>query len=136
LVDVVFSLNNFSWMASMNMIESVHSVISNYANFNDRASRSEFWWWKLLFFGIYILSVIVSRKIVLLEILLIVISLAIFIPNLAVDVRRLHDTDRSGWWILLMFVPVIGLIVLLVFWSQKGTAGSNRFGADPLDYYY
>lgn len=59
-------------------------------------------------------------------------SLVIFLPTLAAGVRRLHDTDRSGWWLLLMFLPVIGAIVLIVFLAQKGTAGTNRFGPDPL----
>ena len=55
-----------------------------------------------------------------------------FLPALAVSVRRLHDTDRSGWWILLMFVPVVGTIVLIVFFCLRGGAGRNRFGPDPL----
>jgi uncharacterized membrane protein YhaH (DUF805 family) len=57
-----------------------------------------------------------------------VVSLGLLLPNLAVTVRRLHDTDRSGWWILLGLIPVIGTIVLLVFYVQPGTAGSNQFG--------
>ena len=59
-------------------------------------------------------------------------SLATFIPSLAVGVRRLHDTNRSGWWLLLLFVPLIGAIVLLVWFCTPGTSGSNNYGDDPL----
>lgn len=59
-------------------------------------------------------------------------ALATLIPSLAVGVRRLHDTDRSGWWLLIGLIPLIGAIVLLVFYVEKGTVGTNRFGEDPL----
>ena len=55
-------------------------------------------------------------------------SLAVLLPSLAVGVRRLHDTDRSGWWLLIGLVPLIGFIVLIVFFVQKGTEKENRFG--------
>jgi len=58
-------------------------------------------------------------------------SLAVLLPSIAVAVRRLHDTDRSGWWFLLGFIPIIGGIVLLVFYVLEGTRGPNRFGPDP-----
>ena len=64
-------------------------------------------------------------------ILLALYSMAIFIPNLAVAVRRLHDQDKSGWWILIGFVPLIGGIWLLVLYCLDGTPGPNRFGPDP-----
>jgi uncharacterized membrane protein YhaH (DUF805 family) len=58
-------------------------------------------------------------------------SLATLIPALAVNVRRLHDTDRSGWWLFIQLVPILGTIVLLVFLATDGTKGDNRFGPDP-----
>jgi uncharacterized membrane protein YhaH (DUF805 family) len=58
-------------------------------------------------------------------------SLFAFIPNLAVTIRRLHDTDKSGWFILLGLIPLVGAIVLLVFYFMDGTRGPNRFGPDP-----
>lgn len=58
-------------------------------------------------------------------------SLAVLIPGIAVSVRRLHDTERSGWWLLIGLVPLIGAIVLLVFMVQDSKAGSNRFGENP-----
>ncbi|MET0531317.1 MAG: DUF805 domain-containing protein, partial [Microvirga sp.] len=59
-------------------------------------------------------------------------ALAFLLPGIAVSVRRLHDTDRSGWWMLLLFVPLVGAIVLIVWFCMRGTIGQNRFGADPL----
>lgn len=61
------------------------------------------------------------------------LTLAIFIPSLAVGVRRLHDTDRRGWWLLIVFFPIIGSIVLLIFFIMSGTRGPNRFGPDPVE---
>jgi uncharacterized membrane protein YhaH (DUF805 family) len=58
-------------------------------------------------------------------------GLGLFLPNLAMQIRRLHDLDRSGWWVLLAFIPLIGIIVLIVWWATEGTRGSNRFGGDP-----
>jgi len=58
-------------------------------------------------------------------------SLAVLIPTLAVTVRRLHDVDRSGWWIFINLIPLIGFIVLLVFAVTDGTPGSNRYGPNP-----
>ena len=60
-------------------------------------------------------------------------TLAMLIPNIAVSVRRLHDTDRSGWWLLIVFFPIIGSIVLLIFFIMSGTRGANRFGPDPVE---
>lgn len=60
-------------------------------------------------------------------------TLAVLIPSIAVAVRRLHDSDRSGWWILLVFVPVLGMLILLVFMIIGGTRGPNRFGPDPVE---
>ncbi len=58
-------------------------------------------------------------------------SLAVFIPTFAVTVRRLHDTSRTGWWLLIAFIPLIGAIVLLVFMFLDSTAGTNEYGLDP-----
>jgi uncharacterized membrane protein YhaH (DUF805 family) len=62
----------------------------------------------------------------------IVLWLATLIPSLSVTIRRLHDLDKSGWWLLILLVPLIGAIVLLVFMCIEGTRGTNRFGPDPL----
>ena len=62
-----------------------------------------------------------------------IFALGVLVPGIAVGVRRLHDTDRSGWWLLIGLIPVIGTIVLLVFLISGGTRGTNRFGPDPLE---
>jgi uncharacterized membrane protein YhaH (DUF805 family) len=59
------------------------------------------------------------------------VTLGLLLPGLAMQIRRLHDVDRSGWWVLLAFVPLIGIIVLIVWWATEGTRGPNRFGSDP-----
>jgi len=122
----------------MDFQQAIQSGFSNYANFNGRAARSEFWYWQLFVtiggLAGELLDLVVSYGV--LDIggspLSILFWLATFIPNLAVMVRRLHDTDRSGWWLLLFFIPLIGPIVLIVWWCTRGTSGYNRFGADPL----
>ncbi|EED39702.1 conserved hypothetical protein [Stenotrophomonas sp. SKA14] len=111
--------------------------MNRYAQFSGRASRSEFWWFQLfiviLSLPLYVLSFIAgytqSGTLALVSTgLSVVMWLAVIVPLIAVTVRRLHDTDRSGWWYLLMLVPVVGLVVL-VFLLLPGTPGENRFGA-------
>jgi uncharacterized membrane protein YhaH (DUF805 family) len=63
---------------------------------------------------------------------MLIVALGLLIPSIAVAMRRLHDTDRSGWWLLIAFIPFIGSIVLLIFFVLEGTRGPNRFGPDPL----
>jgi len=106
-------------------------VLKKYAVFTGRARRKEYW----MFF---LLSLIIAFALAFIEGLVgspgvvgVVYSLATLIPGLAVTVRRLHDTDRSEAYFLLAFVPLIGLIVLLVFLAQDGTSGQNRYGANP-----
>ncbi|PLL11753.1 DUF805 domain-containing protein [Tabrizicola sp. TH137] len=113
----------------MNMIEAVKAVFSNYATFSGRARRSEYWWFVL--FNI-IVSVVLALVMGGNSIVNSLWSLAVLLPSLAAGARRLHDIDRTGWWLLIGFIPVIGLIVLIVFLASKGTPGPNRFGSDPL----
>ncbi|MXU66357.1 DUF805 domain-containing protein [Oceanomicrobium pacificus] len=129
----------------MNMQESVRHVLSNYATFSGRAPRPEFWWWVLFVFVLLLVTQAIDAFLIvpLLGIepalegenpsrpLSMLVSLALIIPNLAVGVRRLHDTDKSGWWILIGLIPIIGFLVLLYFYAQKGTEGENRFGPPP-----
>ena len=100
--------------------EAINSCFAKYATFDGRASRSEFWWWCLFTFLASAAFGILSQK------LAGVFSLLVLLPSLAVAVRRLHDTDRSGWFLLLWLVPVIGWIVLIVFAVQEAKE-PNRF---------
>lgn len=119
----------------MNFGQAVSSGFSNYATFAGRACRSEFWYWTLFSFVASIClslldSVVFPQN--LWSPLSSIFSLAILLPSIAVTARRLHDIDKSGWWILLIFVPIVGWIVLVVWEIRKGDDDSNRFGADPL----
>lgn len=111
----------------MNIQTSVKACLSKYVDFKGRASRSEFWW--------YVLATIIATTIASIldsmfgnGLFSAVVFLGNLLPYLAVQVRRLHDTGRSGWWLLIAFVPIIGVILLLVWWSQKGRAESNAHG--------
>jgi len=111
--------------------QAISAGFSNYVNFRDRASRSEYWYWVLFVIVVEIVGGIVDAA---LDIRMIVgaFGLVTFLPTIAVAIRRLHDIDRTGWWILLGFIPVIGTIILLIWHCTRGTAGPNRFGPDPL----
>ncbi len=104
----------------MTFTDSISTCFKKYATFDGTASVSEFWW----FFLFQVLVSLVSQM--LGYTISTIISLAMLLPALAVGCRRLHDTDRSGWWQLLALIPVIGWIVLVVFWVQDGKA--NRYG--------
>ncbi|HZH10451.1 MAG TPA: DUF805 domain-containing protein [Microvirga sp.] len=115
----------------MDFGQSISTCFSKYATFSGRAPRSEYWWFALfgvlLSFGTQILDLFLGFPV-----LNLIAMLAVLVPSIAVGVRRLHDTDRSGWWMLLLFIPLIGAIVLLVWFCSRGTLGPNRFGSDPL----
>jgi uncharacterized membrane protein YhaH (DUF805 family) len=102
--------------------ESIRACFSKYATFEGRASRSEYWWFFLFTFLASAATGIVS------EALSGLFSLAVLLPSLAVGARRLHDVDRSGWFLLLWFIPIIGWIVLVIWMTQAGKE-PNRFGS-------
>jgi uncharacterized membrane protein YhaH (DUF805 family) len=113
------------------------TALKKYAVFSGRSRRSEYWYFVLSYSLIYIVLAVAdsvtgsfdSRSGV--GLLTGIFSLALLIPSLSVTVRRLHDTDRTGWWILITLIPLIGLIVLLVFVLQDSDAEANRFGPNP-----
>jgi len=115
--------------------EAVSAVFKKYATFTGRASRSEYWWWTLFVLIASIVLTIIDTAVLGAEeygILSTIFGLAILVPAIAVTVRRLHDTDRSGWWIFLGLIPIIGTLVLLFWYVSRGREGDNRFGPDPL----
>ncbi|MBV8033320.1 MAG: DUF805 domain-containing protein [Betaproteobacteria bacterium] len=106
-------------------------VLRKYADFAGRARRKEYWMFVLvnviaMFIAAMLDSILGTRNV-----LQALYWLALLVPSIAVGVRRLHDTDRTGWWLLLAFVPIIGVIVLLVFMVQAGQTTDNRFGPNP-----
>lgn len=114
----------------MSFADAVRSVLTQYANFNGRARRSEFWWFVL--FNV-LLSAVVSiiGAAAHTSVLGYIVGLALLVPGLAVSVRRLHDTGRSGWWVLIDLVPFVGWIVLVVFCVQDSQPGANAYGPSP-----
>ena len=103
-------------------------VLENYANFQGRARRSEFWWFALANILVFVAIVIVGAIVKPLIILAFVYWLAMIVPYIAVAVRRLHDTDKSGWFYLLGLVPFVGGIILLVLLCIDSTRGTNQYG--------
>jgi uncharacterized membrane protein YhaH (DUF805 family) len=122
----------------MSFGQAVSTVFSKYATFSGRARRSEYWYWVLF---VVLLSVVASVLDNVLKLrvvegspygwITLIVSLALIIPGIAVTVRRLHDTDRSGWWYLLTFVCGIGALIVLVFCIIDGTPGPNKYGDSP-----
>jgi len=111
--------------------ESVSTCLKKYFNFKDRASRSEYWYFQLLLFPIFIWSQFPSDDNQILVIQL-VLTFGLIIPGISSGVRRFHDKDKSGWFILISIIPIIGTIIIMIMLSDKGTEGPNRFGKYPL----
>lgn len=104
-------------------------VLENYANFNGRARRAEYWNFVLVNIIISILLMVVD-SVIGIQVLSGIYSLALLIPSIAAAVRRLHDLDKSGWFLLLAFIPLVN-IWLIVLLASEGTRGPNQYGADP-----
>jgi uncharacterized membrane protein YhaH (DUF805 family) len=112
--------------------EAVKAVLGKYADFSGRARRSEYWFWYLAFLLAYLVALIgsaISRPLGLL--LVAVVLIGGLLPNLAVSVRRLHDTGKSGWMLLIGFIPVVGAILLIVWFATDSVPGDNQYGPSP-----
>jgi len=114
-------------------------VIKKYAVFSGRARRKEYWLFilfhMLISIGLIVLELlsrVASRMLSLgVSLLLVLYGLGVLIPSFAVAVRRLHDTGRSGWWILLSLIPLVGQIILIVFFASDSNPGANKYGPNP-----
>jgi uncharacterized membrane protein YhaH (DUF805 family) len=102
--------------------ESISTCLKKYAAFDGRASRSELWWFFLFSFLVQAAGSIIGTVVAG------VLGLVLLLPGLAVSVRRLHDIGKSGWFILVGLIPLIGWVILLYWYVQPGTAGANDFG--------
>lgn len=111
--------------------EAVRSGFDHYVKFDGRASRPAFWWWVLFVILVSIAANIIDLAIGT-PVFTALVGLGLLLPGLSVSIRRLHDTNRTGWWILIYLIPLIGLIVLLVFYLQQGDPGENRYGPPPV----
>lgn len=104
------------------------TVVKNYVGFTGRAGRKEYWMFYLIYILIFVALSILSTMLPKIGgILAIVFVLGLFLPTIAVTIRRLHDTDHSGWWMLITVIPLVGLYLLYLL-IIEGTPGSNRFG--------
>ena len=131
------------WGIVMTFVQAIQSGFRNYATWHGRATRSEFWWWTLFSFIVTLPFSIASQAGSPMSItsgssadafgpaswLNLLVSLALLLPSLAVLIRRLHDTDRSGGWFWIALVPFFGAIILFVFTLMPSTAGRTRFEA-------
>ena len=129
----------------MNFVEATKCYFIKWIDFNTRISRSEFWWGNL---GALIVSLLLGACVgfmvgvvgsmlgldidTFLDLMMLPIQLFLFIAGISLIVRRLHDINKSGWWMLIVFT-IVGIIVLLIWECQQGDEGENRFGPNPLD---
>lgn len=112
-------------------MEHFINAYKRYADFTGRARRQEYWMFYLFYVIAYILLSIID-VVLGVNILTLIFALGSLVPSIAIAARRLHDTNRSGWWQLIALIPILGALVLLYFLVTKGTEGENRFGSDPL----
>ncbi|SFS02799.1 DUF805 domain-containing protein [Sphingomonas jatrophae] len=119
--------------------------LKRYADFNGRSRRKEYWFFALMILAIYLVITVIGMVLGSLTpsdtangilaapafLLLLLFGLAVIVPGIAVQVRRFHDQDKSGWFVLLNLIPYVGGLVVLVFMCLEGTRGPNRFGPDP-----
>ena len=140
----------------MGFVEAIKSGFSKYVTFSGRASRSEYWYWVLFVVIVQIigniLDALAGTRIRSTDVTTAtgetvtvwtstynnvgyisgIVGLILLLPSISVAVRRLHDTDRSGWWWWLNLIPCVGWIILIVFYVLPGTPGPNRFGPPPV----
>ncbi len=106
-------------------------VLKKYAVFHGRAQRKEYWMFLLFNIIVSLVLTVIETLVDIQSILSGIYSLAVLLPGLAVSVRRLHDTNRSGWWLLISLIPILGAIVLIVFMAQDGHPDENQYGFNP-----
>ncbi|MEU6977278.1 MULTISPECIES: DUF805 domain-containing protein [unclassified Streptomyces] len=106
-------------------------VLKKYAVFTGRARRQEFWMFALFNLIAAIIVMIVDMALGTYPLLYAIYGLGVLLPSLGVTVRRLHDTGRSGWWILIDLVPLVGFIILIVFLATEGDSQQNAHGPNP-----
>jgi uncharacterized membrane protein YhaH (DUF805 family) len=109
----------------MSFGDAISTCFNKYAEFVGRARRSEYWWF---FLFVLLVDVVVSRLSFTLSM---VASLALLVPNLAVGVRRLHDTGKSGWYLLVGLIPIVGWIIVIVWLATEGDPNPNEYGESP-----
>jgi uncharacterized membrane protein YhaH (DUF805 family) len=105
-------------------------ALKKYTDFDGRATRTQYWMFVLFYVIFYVVLAVVTQLIEIGSVLPVIYSLALLIPSLSIAARRLHDTGRSGWWQLLVLIPLIGGIVLIIFYVTE-SQGDNQYGPRP-----
>lgn len=108
----------------MSFPDAVRSGLQNYVNFSGRVRRSEFWYFYLFYVIVLVVARILDSVVGISPLLYTVAALGLFLPLLGLGIRRMHDTNRAGWWVLL---PIVNII----FWASEGTPGDNQYGPNP-----
>ena len=118
----------------MNFQSAVQSGFSKYVTFSGRASRSEYWYFALAYIVASIVAAVIDHAVLDMDSspLSIIVWLGFILPSIAVSFRRLHDVNKSAWWLFFFLVPIVGPIMMIVWYCSRGTIGDNRFGPDPL----
>ena len=119
------------WGVGVNFPTAIEACFRKYVDFNGRASRSEFWYFFLFAAIVGLVALVLDEASGSDGLWYALAVLGLLLPNLAVQVRRLHDTDRSGWWVLIGLIPIVGPILLIIWDCQMGDLEANRFGAAP-----
>ena len=114
------------WNEIKKSVETV--VFKNYVNFEGRATRPEYWWFTLAYAIVNIILSLIPR---VGSVLSGILALAVLIPSIGVGVRRLHDINKSGWWLLLSFIPIVGAIILILWLVKPSDNGENKYGERP-----
>ena len=103
-------------------------VLKNYANIDGRATRPEYWWFVLAYAVVNIILRVIPKVGLILSG---VLALAVLVPSICAAVRRLHDINKNGWWLLLSFIPIVGAIILIVWLAKPSDNGENQYGERP-----
>ena len=116
----------------------IQCVTKKYVNFSERARRKEYWLYTLCYTIVYTIIMYIDVSVGTISetgigTISSIFAIAMLLPSLGVLVRSLHDTNRSGWWILILLIPLVGIIWMIVLCCLQGTSGRNRFGEDPLE---
>ena len=109
----------------MSFVQAVQVCLRKYVDFDGRAARSEFWWFALFQLAVMVVAALLGETVYT------IVALALVLPSLAVGARRLHDIGKSGWFLLLHLLPIIGILVLVYFWVQPTQAEGNAYGVAP-----
>lgn len=105
-----------------------HVVLANFANFKGRARRREFWLFTLANIIVWVVLNVLSNAFGLFGLVLFLYYLAVLVPSIAVGIRRLHDIGKSGWWVLISLIPIVGTILLIVWSATDSHRGTNQWG--------